>query len=177
MKMRLASRICQQPGRARFCWTPGGAIPILVSMTRPVGLLAVGLVLAGAPAFAQDTSAAALFPALPPSKSAFAPLTDSTRVYGEGEVDSRAVPLPMSGTPNWGPPHSFPMKSATVLAQFVVDRAGRADVSTFTVLVPADSVLVKRAREVVPHMRFRPALLHGEPVKQVWRQMISVYYP
>lgn len=58
----------------------------------------------------------------------------------------------------------------SVLATFVVDTTGRADVSTFKVL-RADHQLFERAvRDALPRMRFIPAEVGGRKVRQLVQQ-------
>jgi protein TonB len=57
-----------------------------------------------------------------------------------------------------------------VLAQFVVDTTGRADVSTFEVLKSSDEAFTRSVREVLPRLRFYPAEVGGRKVKQLVQQ-------
>jgi TonB family protein len=54
-----------------------------------------------------------------------------------------------------------------VLAQFVVDETGRAEMGTFKVLKASHEGFVKAVRAVVPRMRFIPAEIAGCKVRQV----------
>jgi protein TonB len=66
------------------------------------------------------------------------------------------------------------LKSANVegevLAQFVVDTTGRADMSTFKVLKSSHELFTQSVRNVLPNMRFYPAEIGGRKVKQMVQQ-------
>ena len=66
------------------------------------------------------------------------------------------------------------LKSANVegevLAQFVVDTTGRADMSTFKVLKSSHELFTTAVRNVLPQMRFYPAEIGGRKVKQMVQQ-------
>jgi protein TonB len=57
-----------------------------------------------------------------------------------------------------------------VLAQFVVDTTGRADMSTFKVLKSSHELFTQSVRNVLPNMRFYPAEIGGRKVKQMVQQ-------
>jgi len=57
-----------------------------------------------------------------------------------------------------------------VLAQFVVDQSGTADVSTFKVLRATNAAFTQAVREALPKMRFTPAEIGGHTVKQLVQQ-------
>ena len=65
------------------------------------------------------------------------------------------------------------IKSGTgghVLAQFVVNTDGRADMSTFKVLESTDSLFTKAVRDAMVRMRFFPAEIQGTKVRQIVQQ-------
>jgi protein TonB len=57
-----------------------------------------------------------------------------------------------------------------VLAQFVVDVDGKADMSTFKVLESSHELFTQAVRQVLPRMRFFPAEIGGKKVRQVVQQ-------
>jgi len=57
-----------------------------------------------------------------------------------------------------------------VLAQFVVDTTGRADMSTFKVLKSSHELFTQSVRNVLPQMRFYAAEIGGRKVKQMVQQ-------
>jgi periplasmic protein TonB len=54
-----------------------------------------------------------------------------------------------------------------VLAQFVVDTTGRADMSTFKILKSSHDLFTNSVRSVLPNMRFYAAEIGGRKVKQL----------
>jgi outer membrane biosynthesis protein TonB len=62
-----------------------------------------------------------------------------------------------------------------VLAQFVVDPSGRADMRTFTVILASDPVLEDLARAIIRRSRFEPATRQGRPVPQLVSQQLMWY--
>jgi protein TonB len=54
-----------------------------------------------------------------------------------------------------------------VLAQFVVDTLGRADMSTFHVLKSTDSLFTQAVYAALPRYQFTPAELGGRNVRQL----------
>lgn len=59
--------------------------------------------------------------------------------------------------------------SGVVLAEFVVDTAGRAEPEYFGVVSATDPLFTAAVREALGRLRFRPAMLRGRAVRQVVR--------
>ena len=59
-------------------------------------------------------------------------------------------------------------RGGIVRAQFVVDRNGRADMSTFQVLESDDDQFTRPVRDVPAHVEFIPAEVDGAPVPQLF---------
>jgi protein TonB len=57
-----------------------------------------------------------------------------------------------------------------VLAQFVVDTAGRVETSTFKVISSDDPAFTVAVRDGLPSQRFLPAEVSGRKVKQLVQQ-------
>jgi protein TonB len=57
-----------------------------------------------------------------------------------------------------------------VLAQFVVDVSGKADMGTFKVLESSHDLFTQSVRSALPRMRFFPAEIGGKKVRQVVQQ-------
>jgi hypothetical protein len=53
-----------------------------------------------------------------------------------------------------------------VQAIYVVDTTGRVDTTTIEVVVSDDPKFTQSVREALDHMRFRPAIRAGRPVRQ-----------
>ncbi|MEJ7813081.1 MAG: energy transducer TonB [Gemmatimonadaceae bacterium] len=60
--------------------------------------------------------------------------------------------------------------SGEVVAQFAVDTAGLADMSTFRTVRSAHPLLAEAVRSAIPQFRFAPAVLGGRKVKQLVQQ-------
>ena len=54
-----------------------------------------------------------------------------------------------------------------MLAQFVVDTTGRADMSQFKVLKSTHDMFTNSVKAVLPNMKFYPAEVGGRKVKQL----------
>ena len=93
--------------------------------------------------------------------------TVDTTTFFDYQVQHQASTVPGSPTPKppAGQPHTG--QTVTVMAQFVVDRDGRAVMSTFKVLKPADPAYVGAVRDALPSMRFKPATINGQSVNQL----------
>jgi protein TonB len=87
--------------------------------------------------------------------------------YFDFQVEKQAGTVPGSPAP------SYPemLKSAgiegEVLAQFVVDTNGRADMSTFKVLKSSQEGFTEEVKRALPKMRFYAAEIGGHKVKQL----------
>jgi protein TonB len=60
--------------------------------------------------------------------------------------------------------------SGEVIAQFVVDTTGHADVRTFKALSSSHDLFTRAVRDVLPQMRFYAAETGGRKVKQLVQQ-------
>jgi len=93
--------------------------------------------------------------------------------YFEFQVEKTAM-----GNPN-NPQPSYPsmLQSAgvegKVLAQFVVDTSGKADMSTFKVLESSHELFTQAVRQALPRYHFFPAEIGGKKVRQVVQQPFS----
>jgi protein TonB len=89
--------------------------------------------------------------------------------YFEFQVEK---PAAMSGAANMVYPEM--LRSAqvegTVLASFVVDTTGRADMSTFKVLKSDHELFTNAVKNALPRIRYLPAEVGGRKVKQLVQQ-------
>lgn len=89
----------------------------------------------------------------------------SSRIALAPESGARALP--------GNPPPRYPTQlrslrvSGQVLARFVVDTSGRADMRTFEVLRSTHPLFDDEVRQVLRRYRFEPATIDGQKVKQV----------
>ena len=94
----------------------------------------------------------------------------SDAVMFEFQVATRAAAAP--GSP--GPTYPEMLKQAgiegQVLASFVVDTTGRADMSTFKVITSTHEQFTQAVRRALPQMRFLPAEVGNKKVKQLVQQ-------
>ncbi|HEX6533906.1 MAG TPA: energy transducer TonB [Gemmatimonadaceae bacterium] len=95
---------------------------------------------------------------------------NTSQAYFEFQVEKPA--LPREGNPRPRYPASLLRRGipGEVLAQFVVDTNGKADVSTFVILRASDSTFVRPVREIIPRLRFYPAEVAGQRVRQLVQQ-------
>ncbi len=98
------------------------------------------------------------------------PVTNSDQPYFEFQVEKPV--LPKEGNPQ--PRYPDVLRSAgvtgEVLAQFVVDTTGRAEMSTFKALSSSHELFTAAVRATLPSMRFYPAETGGRKVKQLVQQ-------
>jgi protein TonB len=91
----------------------------------------------------------------------------SDQPYFEFQVEKPVVPA--GGNPS--PAYPDMLRSGNVegevLAQFVVDTTGRAEMSTFKVLKSSNDLFTSSVRAILPRYRFIPAETGGRKVKQL----------
>jgi len=94
------------------------------------------------------------------------PVNDN-QTYFEFQVEKQVSPYP--GNPN--PRYPDMLRSANVegevLAQFVVDTTGRADMGSFKVLKSTHDLFTNAVKVALPNMKFYPAEVGGKHVKQL----------
>lgn len=101
---------------------------------------------------------------------------DGSRVYFEFQVEKPVG----SAAGNPAPRYPQALREAgvegEVIAQFVVDDDGRADLSTWRVLRSSHALFTQAVRDVLPELRFIPAEIDGQKVHQLV-QMPFVFSP
>lgn len=93
--------------------------------------------------------------------------------YFEFQVEKPVMPAPNSGQPKYPDILRQAGVEGDVLATFVVDTTGRADVSTFKVLRATHELFGTAVKQALPTMRFIPAEVGGKKVKQLVQQPFS----
>lgn len=92
---------------------------------------------------------------------------DGSQTYFEFQVEKQVQALPNQA----GPRYPDMLRSANVegevLAQFVVDTTGRAEMGTFKVLKTSHDLFTNAVKATLPQMRFYPAEVGGRKVKQL----------
>jgi TonB family protein len=81
--------------------------------------------------------------------------------------DSPAAPKRGNATPRYPEPLRVAGVEGEVIAQFVVDEQGRADLGSFTVLRSTDRLFASAVRDAVAQAQFYSAKLNGQPIKQI----------
>ena len=98
------------------------------------------------------------------------PVPQGDQPYFDFQVEKPVVMAP--GAP--GPQYPDMLRTAgiegTVLAQFVVDTTGRAEMSTFKVLKSDNDLFSNAVKNALQRMRFLPAEVGGRKVKQLVQQ-------
>jgi protein TonB len=98
------------------------------------------------------------------------PVPQGDQPYFDFQVEKPVVMAP--GTA--GPTYPDMLRSAgiegTVLAQFVVDTTGRADMGTFKALKSDNALFETAVKNALQRMRFLPAEVGGRKVKQLVQQ-------
>lgn len=90
--------------------------------------------------------------------------------YFEFQVEKPVRTVPGSPQPHYPPAMKKANVSGEVLAQFVVNTDGRADMSTFKVLKADHQEFADAVKATLPDMRFYPAEIRGTKVMQMVQQ-------
>ncbi len=96
-------------------------------------------------------------------------VVDATQTYFEFQVEKPVAPL-NNVAPNYPGMLQSQGVKGRVIAQFMVDTTGRADVSTFKVLESDHELFSAAVKSALPRMRFIPAEVGGRKVKQLVQQ-------
>jgi len=99
-----------------------------------------------------------------------APVVQNDQPYFDFQVEKPAMGAPGNPAPSYPDMLRSAGVEGTVLAQFVVDTTGRADMSTFKVLKADHDLFASSIKAVLPRMRFLPAEVGGRKVKQLVQQ-------
>src|SRR5437764_275446 len=67
-------------------------------------------------------------------------------------------------------PAALSLVADVVTARYVVDTTGFADLGSFAVIGPANQSFVNAVREALPYMRFSPAKIGQQKVRQLVEQ-------
>lgn len=98
------------------------------------------------------------------------PVPQGDQPYFDFQVEKPVVMAPGAQ----GPAYPDMLRTAgiegTVLAQFVVDTTGRADMATFRALKSDNDLFTTSVRNALQRMRFLPAEVGGRKVKQLVQQ-------
>jgi beta-lactamase regulating signal transducer with metallopeptidase domain len=163
-------------------------IRIMTQRNRRYAPLHVGLTLVGvlsATAFAYALPIPRATGSAPATAAVVAPSEqDTAKVYFEYQVTEPVKTLPGTAAPIYPVAEKAAGKEGEALAQFIVNKLGRPEVGSLKFLrkskLPADGKRVSApkaegeymafenaVRDALPYMRFAPAKLNGEAVRQV----------
>jgi protein TonB len=87
--------------------------------------------------------------------------------YFDFQVDSQARLVPGTANPKYPEAHKTAKVQGEVLAQFVVDTTGLVIPQTVKFLKGTDSLFVQSVRDALAEMRFKPAMVRQQPVRQL----------
>lgn len=90
--------------------------------------------------------------------------------YFDFQVEKQAGPVPGNIAPRYPDMLRAAGIEGDVLAQFVIDTTGRADMSTFKVIKTSHEQFAESVKEALPRMRFFPAEVGGHKVKELVQQ-------
>lgn len=103
------------------------------------------------------------------------PVTNQT--YFEFQVEKPAEMLSDSPKPKYPSVLEASGIAGEVQAQFVVSSSGRADMDSFKVLKTSNELFTQAVKNVLPRMRFSPAMIGGKPVNQLVQQSFQFAVP
>ena len=98
-------------------------------------------------------------------------------VYTVEQVDSKAEPVADSVSVSYPQGLFAAGVSGSVIAEYVVDPAGRVEAGTFGIVSSTNPLFSEAVREAVEASRFRPAQLKGRPVRQLVQQPFAFIAP
>ena len=103
--------------------------------------------------------------------------TATNQTYFEFQVEKPAEMLPDRPKPKYPSVLESSGIAGEVQAQFVVGKDGKADMDSFKVLKSSNELFTQSVRNVLPRMRFSPAMIGGKPVNQLVQQSFQFAVP
>jgi protein TonB len=103
------------------------------------------------------------------------PVTNQT--YFEFQVEKPAEMLAESPKPKYPSVLESSGIPGEVQAQFVVSNSGKADMDSFKVLKSTNELFTQAVKNVLPRMKFSPAMIGGKPVNQLVQQSFQFAVP
>ncbi|MGH7623665.1 MAG: energy transducer TonB [Gemmatimonadaceae bacterium] len=92
---------------------------------------------------------------------------DDNQTYFEFQVEKQVSPYPGNPAPRYPDMLRSANVEGEVLAQFVVDTTGKADMSQFKVLKSTHDLFTNAVKASLPNMKFYPAEVGGRKVRQL----------
>jgi TonB family protein len=102
---------------------------------------------------------------------------NANKTYIDFQIEKPAMPVAGNPTPRYPDALVQQRVSGEVLAQFVVDTTGRADLSTFKVLKATNPQFVEAVRSVLGSWKFTPAEVGRHTVKQLLQMPFAFKVP
>lgn len=104
-------------------------------------------------------------------------IANTNQTYFEFQVEKPAEMLQDSPKPKYPSVLESSGIAGEVQAQFVVNSSGKADMSEFKVLKSTNELFTQAVKNVLPRMRFSPAMIGGKPVNQLVQQSFQFAVP
>jgi len=104
-------------------------------------------------------------------------IANTNQTYFEFQVEKPAEMLSDSPKPKYPSVLESSGIAGEVQAQFVVNMSGRADMDSFKVLKSSNELFTQAVKNVLPRMRFSPAMIGGKPVNQLVQQSFQFAVP
>src|SRR3979409_2593386 len=104
-------------------------------------------------------------------------VVNTNQTYFEFQVEKPAEMLAESPKPKYPSVLESSGIAGEVQAQFVVSSAGKADMDSFKVLKSTNELFTQAVKNVLPRMRFSPAMIGGKPVNQLVQQSFQFAVP
>jgi len=92
---------------------------------------------------------------------------NSDQPYFEFQVEKQVAPYPGNTAPRYPDMLRSANVEGEVLAQFVVDTSGKADMREFKVLKSTHDMFTQAVKTALPNMKFYPAEVGGKKVRQL----------
>jgi protein TonB len=104
-------------------------------------------------------------------------IANTNQTYFEFQVEKPAEMLAESPKPKYPSVLESSGIAGEVQAQFVVSSSGKADMDSFKVLKSTNELFTQAVKNVLPRMRFSPAMIGGKPVNQLVQQSFQFAVP
>jgi protein TonB len=104
-------------------------------------------------------------------------VANTNQTYFEFQVEKPAEMLAESPKPKYPSVLESSGIAGEVQAQFVVASSGKADMDSFKVLKSTNELFTQAVKNVLPRMKFSPAMIGGKPVNQLVQQSFQFAVP
>jgi len=104
-------------------------------------------------------------------------IANANQTYFEFQVEKPAEMLAESTKPKYPSVLESSGIAGEVQAQFVVNSSGKADMDSFKVLKSTNELFTQAVKNVLPRMKFSPAMIGGKPVNQLVQQSFQFAVP